>query len=80
MRTTFPLVLTLFLHGGLAGACSGEPMTPEPYRPAAPPAPKGARVIDFETRNGRIAAIRVVRDPAKLAPLQGLAAPIGATP
>jgi len=48
MRTTFPLVLTLLLHGGLAGACSGEPMTPEPNRPPAPPAPEGARVIDFE--------------------------------
>ncbi|MFL5422068.1 MAG: RNA polymerase sigma factor [Myxococcales bacterium] len=36
--------------------------------------------IHVETRNGRIAAMRVVRDPAKLAPLQGLAAPIGDTP
>jgi len=36
--------------------------------------------VHVETRNGRIAAMRVVRDPAKLAPLQGLAAPIGATP
>ena len=36
--------------------------------------------VHVETRNGRIAAMRVVRDPAKLEPLQGLAAPIGATP
>jgi RNA polymerase sigma-70 factor (ECF subfamily) len=36
--------------------------------------------VHVETRNGRIAAMRVVRDPAKLAPLEGLAAPIGDTP
>ncbi|HKH45928.1 MAG TPA: hypothetical protein VKM72_14800 [Thermoanaerobaculia bacterium] len=36
--------------------------------------------VHVETRNGRIAAMRVVRDPAKLAPLQGHAAPIGAAP
>lgn len=36
--------------------------------------------VHVETRNGRIAAMRVVRDPAKLASLRGLAAPIGAMP
>jgi hypothetical protein len=48
MPTSRTLLLTLLLHGGLAGACSGEPMTPGPDRPPAPPAPEGARVIDFE--------------------------------
>jgi hypothetical protein len=41
-------VLIILLHGCLAGACSGEPMTPAPNRPPAPPPPAGARVIDFE--------------------------------
>jgi hypothetical protein len=48
MRATSTFVLTLLLHGLLAGACSGEPMTPGPDRPPAPPAPAGARVLDFE--------------------------------
>lgn len=36
--------------------------------------------VHVETHEGRIVAMRVVRDPAKLAPLQGLAAPSGAKP
>jgi len=34
--------------------------------------------VHVETRAGRITAMRVVRDPAKLAPLQALASPTGA--
>jgi hypothetical protein len=48
MRATRIRVLTFLLHGCLAAACSGEPMTPDPDRPPAPPPPAGARVIDFE--------------------------------
>ncbi|MFP5289103.1 MAG: hypothetical protein ACLGI9_25430, partial [Thermoanaerobaculia bacterium] len=48
MRATFTRVLTFLLHGCLAMACSGEPMTPDTDRPPAPPPPAGARVIDFE--------------------------------
>ncbi|HKH49926.1 MAG TPA: family 16 glycoside hydrolase [Thermoanaerobaculia bacterium] len=48
MRASRPVLLTLLLHGCLAGACSGEPMKADPNRPPAPPAPAGARVIDFE--------------------------------
>ena len=49
MRASRPLLLTLLLHGCLAGACSGEPIEADPDRPPAPPVPKRARVIDFET-------------------------------
>lgn len=48
MRATRTRVLTFLLHGCLAAACSGEPMTPGPDRAPAPPPPAGARVIDFE--------------------------------
>lgn len=48
MRAFRPVLLSLLLHGCLAGACSGEPMKADPNRPPAPPAPEGARVIDFE--------------------------------
>lgn len=48
MRASLPLWLTLLLHSLFAGACSGEPMQADPNRPPAPPAPEGARVIDFE--------------------------------
>jgi Domain of Unknown Function (DUF1080) len=48
MRAFRPVLLTFLLHAGLAGACSGEPMQADPNRPSAPPAPEGARVLDFE--------------------------------
>jgi hypothetical protein len=48
MREFHPVWLILLLHVCLAGACSGEPMEADPNRPPAPPAPAGARVIDFE--------------------------------
>ena len=48
MRAFHPVVLTFLFHACLAGACSGEPMKADPNGPPAPPAPEGARVIDFE--------------------------------
>lgn len=48
MRSSLSLWLTLLLHAGLAGACSGEPIEADPNRPPAPPIPEGARTIDFE--------------------------------
>jgi hypothetical protein len=45
MRAFRPVLLSFLLHAVLAGACSGEPMKADPNQP---PAPAGARVIDFE--------------------------------
>jgi RNA polymerase sigma-70 factor (ECF subfamily) len=63
-------------------ACRVVRLNGEPAVLVSLPAAAGAvfASVHVETREGRIATMRVVRDPAKLAPLRGLTNPIGARP